>query len=122
MAVSLAEICHGSVLPTRNSPRKRARNAPPFIDLNVRLPEHQPYGLGSEPRNGHMSKRDRRKLKGRVARFLQQYASGRRPGFLNDRSYDREIEEMVKKMTPFALDALLSEEENGESDDEPHDK
>ena len=29
---------------------------------------------------------------------------------------------MVKKMTPFALDALLSEEENGESDDEPPDQ
>jgi hypothetical protein len=47
-----------------------------------------------------------------IKRFVQQYGRGASPGFdPNDRGYDREIEQMVRRMSPEQLDRLMREDE-----------
>jgi hypothetical protein len=55
-------------------------------------------------------KKKRKKLSSDdVALFVRQYARRKRPGKgePNDRSYDRMIEERIKKMKPEDLDELM---------------
>ena len=67
-----------------------------------------------------MTSQRKRRLSGKLAKFVQQYArkrgnhkgGGHDP---NDRGYDRKIEEKMKRMDPEELDALL----NGDVDVEP---
>lgn len=55
-----------------------------------------------------MSKRGQTKLAHRVAIFLRSYERKARPGLdPNDRSYDRNVEEIVKRMDPVELDRLM---------------
>ena len=55
-----------------------------------------------------MASRNRENLRERIARFVQQYARKARRGLdPNDRSYDRNIERIVKQMNPEELDRLL---------------
>jgi len=62
-----------------------------------------------------MAKRDKKQLSNRIATFLRKYArksdAHHDP---NDRSYDREIEKIIKSMSPEELDRLMRE---GEDDD-----
>lgn len=54
-------------------------------------------------------------LTSEIAVFMRAY--GRRgPSFdPNDRRYDREVEEIVKRMDPRELDAILRAEDNADS-------
>jgi hypothetical protein len=55
-----------------------------------------------------MAKRDRRQLANRLAVFVRKYARKANPGFdPNDRTYDREIEKIIRKMKPEDLDRYL---------------
>jgi hypothetical protein len=63
-----------------------------------------------------MAKRDKRQLGNRIATFVRQYARKAYPTHdPNDRSYDREIEKIIKKMSPVELDRLMREDEDDES-------
>ena len=58
-----------------------------------------------------MAKRDKRQLGNRLAVFVKKYARKHYPGHdPNDRSYDREIEKLVRKMKPEELSRLLNED------------
>jgi hypothetical protein len=47
-----------------------------------------------------------------IRRFVQQYGRGASPGYdPNDRSYDRELEQTVRRMRPEELDRLLRDDE-----------
>ncbi len=64
-----------------------------------------------------MSRRKQR-LANDIDIFMRKYSRKRSPGSdPNDRDYDRKVEEMVKRMDPMELDALLRGE-----DDEPLDE
>jgi len=56
-----------------------------------------------------MKKKKKKLSQDDVAVFIRQYARKKRPGKgePNDRSYDRKIEERIKKMKPEDLDELL---------------
>lgn len=59
-----------------------------------------------------MSKREQR-LKAEVGAFIRQYARKRYPGMdPNDRRHDREIEQLIRRMKPEQLDALMRAGEN----------
>jgi hypothetical protein len=59
-----------------------------------------------------MNRRRKQQLKWRVEVFLQQYARKNAPGYdPNDRRYDREVEALVKRMTPEELAELLAEDD-----------
>lgn len=46
--------------------------------------------------------------------FAKQYARRRQRGVEpNDRSYDRELEEQLKKLDPIELDRILRDDEEG---------
>ena len=64
-----------------------------------------------------MSRRKQRRA-AEVPTFMKRYMR-KRPlrGEPNDRKYDRKVEELVKRMEPVALDALLRGDE-GESNEE----
>lgn len=48
-----------------------------------------------------------------LRRFVEQYGRGASPGYdPNDRGYDRELEQKVKRMPPGQLDRLLREDED----------
>jgi hypothetical protein len=54
-----------------------------------------------------MSRR-RKRLIGELGSFLRQYRRKRHPNFdPNDRSYDRELEQKIKRMDPVELDDLM---------------
>jgi hypothetical protein len=59
-----------------------------------------------------LSKRDKEELARTLGVFLRQYRrkaqKGREP---NDRSYDPNIEEIIRKLKPDELDALMNGEE-----------
>ena len=59
-----------------------------------------------------VSKRDRKKLEARIGIFLRKYGRKVYPnwGDPNDRTYDREIEKLVKQMDPEELDRLINGE------------
>jgi hypothetical protein len=61
--------------------------------------------------------RRRKRLVAELGPFMEQYERKKRPGRgePNDRKYDRELENAVKRMDPAELDALL----HGEIDDDP---
>lgn len=62
-----------------------------------------------------MNRRRRQRLEGEVGRFVRQYARKRRRGWdPNDRTYNRSVEALVRRLDPEELDALM----NG-ADDEP---
>jgi len=89
---------------------------------DVRLPpgSNGPAGpIGRPPVEERPAKRrlaaaEKRALKtAQVQRFIQQYGRGANPGFdPNDRSYDRELEQKIKRMAPDELDRLLREDED----------
>ena len=59
-----------------------------------------------------MSSRDRKYRVSNVASFVQQYARrGRSNADPNDRTYDRKVEKLVKRMKPEDLDRLLRGDE-----------
>lgn len=61
-----------------------------------------------------MSRRQQ-KLKSKIGAFMRQYQRKAEPGWdPNDRHYDRQLEEKLKRMSPEELDALLND-----TDDEP---
>lgn len=48
-----------------------------------------------------------------IRRFVRQYGRSASPGYdPNDRSYDREIEQAVRRMPPEELDRLMREDED----------
>ena len=54
----------------------------------------------------------RGKMIGRLRVFVQQYARKAYPNWdPNDRRYDRDIEKVVKRMSPEELDRLLRDDE-----------
>ena len=58
-----------------------------------------------------MANRDKKKLRGRVLAFIQQNARKVEQGHdPNDRTYDRHIEKLVKRMKPEDLDRLLRDD------------
>ena len=61
-----------------------------------------------------MSKRSKR-LEGQIGTFMQQHGRRKPPGRgePNDRRYDREVEQAVKRMDPYELDEFL----RGEAED-----
>ena len=63
-----------------------------------------------------LSKKDREALSKEIGVFLQQYRrkaqKGKEP---NDRSYDRGIEQIIRKLKPEDLDVLLNGEEDERS-------
>ncbi len=62
---------------------------------------------------GTMAKRDKKQLSNRIATFLRKYArKSDSPHDPNDRSYDREIEKIIKRLSPEELDRLMREEED----------
>lgn len=67
------------------------------------------------PIRRHMNAAEKRALRAAdIRRFVQQYGRPTRPGGglnLNDRDYDREIEQMVRRMSPEELDRLMREDE-----------
>lgn len=59
-----------------------------------------------------------RDLEGRIGKFLEQYSRPsrrRHGGDPNDRAYDRELEQKVKRMAPEELDRLMRGEEDGDA-------
>jgi hypothetical protein len=57
-----------------------------------------------------MAKRDRKQLANRVSTFVKKYGRRAHAGYdPNDRSYDRAMERLVKRMKPEDLDRLLRE-------------
>ncbi len=68
-----------------------------------------------------MSRRKQR-LAAEVPTFMKRYTR-KRPhrGEPNDRKYDRKVEELVKRMDPVELDALLhgDEDESNEENESP---
>jgi len=63
-----------------------------------------------------LSKKDKEALSRQIGVFLQRYRrkaqKGKEP---NDRNYDREIEQIIRKLKPEDLDALLNGEEDERS-------
>ena len=60
------------------------------------------------------SKNDKEAIAKRMGAFLRQYRRRAHPGNdPNDRGYDREIEQYIRRLKPEDLDVLL----NGEPDD-----
>jgi len=58
-----------------------------------------------------MAKRDRKQISNRLAAFVKKYARKAYPGHdPNDRTYDREVEKLIRKMKPEDLDRLLRDE------------
>jgi hypothetical protein len=68
-----------------------------------------------KPVRRHMNAAQKRALKAAdIRRFVRQYGRLTRPGgglHLNDRDYDREIEQMVRSMSPEELDRLMHDDE-----------
>jgi hypothetical protein len=64
-----------------------------------------------------MNERKKAKLRGKLATFVRQYrrrkGRGRCNQDPNDRTYDREIEEIVKRMKPEDLDELMRDGDDG---------
>jgi hypothetical protein len=59
-----------------------------------------------------MSKRQRF-LEAQIGSFIKEYGSKAHPGSdPNDRSYDRDIERMIKRMSPEEFDELLNGKED----------
>jgi hypothetical protein len=59
------------------------------------------------------SKNDKVEISKRMGAFLRQYKRRAHPGYdPNDRGYDREIEEYIKRLKPEDLDVLLNGEED----------
>jgi hypothetical protein len=52
----------------------------------------------------------KKKLAEAILIFMRQYGQKRRPGWLNDRHYSRQIEGIAPRMDPVELDALLRDE------------
>ena len=60
-----------------------------------------------------MSKR-KRWLESEIGAFVRQYARRHHPGTdPNDRRYDREVEQIVRKMSPAVLDELMHGDRDG---------
>ena len=61
-----------------------------------------------------MNERKKAKLRGELATFIRQYRRRKGRGGVsqdpNDRKYDRQFEEMVKRMKPEELDELMRDE------------
>jgi hypothetical protein len=72
-----------------------------------------PQGSEEKPVRRHLNAAEKRALKAaEIRKFVQQYGRGTRPGYdPNDRSYDREIEQVVSRMSPEELDRLMREDE-----------
>ncbi len=57
----------------------------------------------------------RQRMAGELGKFVQQYARKAYPTHdPNDRTYDREIEQKIRRMKPEVLDALLRDGDNDE--------
>ena len=62
--------------------------------------------------NSSYMARPRKLTEHELAAFLQQYKRKRRPGFdPNDRRYDHKIQELIRRMSPEELDALMHGDE-----------
>jgi hypothetical protein len=61
-----------------------------------------------------MSRRKKR-LTSEIAAFMRSYGRRGRSFDPNDRRYDRKVEEVVKRMDPRELDAIVRAEENADS-------
>ena len=61
----------------------------------------------------HLNAVEKRALKAaQIKRFVLQYGRTAQPGIEpNDRRYDRDIEQMVRRMSPEELDRLMREDE-----------
>jgi hypothetical protein len=72
-----------------------------------------PQGQKEKPVRRHLNAEQKRALRAAdIKRFVQQYGRGASPGYdPNDRGYDREIEQMVRRMSPEELDRLMREDE-----------
>jgi hypothetical protein len=62
----------------------------------------------------HLNAEQKRALRAAdIRRFVQKYGRGASPGYdPNDRSYDREIEQAVRRMSPEELDRLMRDDED----------
>ena len=69
--------------------------------------------LNGRPKRKHLNATQKRALRAaHIRRFVQQYGRGTSPGYdPNDRSYDRELEQQVRRMSPEELDRLVREDE-----------
>jgi hypothetical protein len=69
----------------------------------------------------YMVNKRKKRLEGEIGVFIRKYARKRYPGMdPNDRRYDREIEQLIRRMKPEELDELLragDEDLSGESND-----
>lgn len=70
--------------------------------------------IEERPERRRLTAPEKRALKAaELQRFVQQYGRGASPGFdPNDRSYDRELEQKIKRMPPEKLDRLLRDDED----------
>lgn len=60
-----------------------------------------------------VSKTDQKRMSGRIGVFLRQYMRRAQPrNEPNDRGYDREIEQYIRRLKPEDLDLLLYGEED----------
>lgn len=68
-----------------------------------------------KPVRRHINVAEKRALRAAdIRRFVRQYGRPTRPGgglHLNDRDYDREIEQIVRRMSPEELDRLMNDDE-----------
>jgi hypothetical protein len=56
---------------------------------------------------------DRDRIRADLGRFMRQYQRKRAQGIdPNDRTYDRKLEELIKRMPPEELDRLLHDDED----------
>jgi hypothetical protein len=56
-------------------------------------------------------------LQGEIGAFVRQYGRKKNQNDPNDRRYDREIEQLVKHMSPEELDALMHGDVDESEDD-----
>ena len=66
-----------------------------------------------------MSKR-LQKLQARIGGFIRQYQRKSSAAFPNDRGYDRQMEQKLKRLRPEELDALLNDTQEDEPPSTPH--
>ena len=66
-----------------------------------------------KPRRKHLNAAQKRALRAaEIRRFVQQYGRGASPGYdPDDRSYDREVEQEVRRMSAEELDRLMRDDE-----------
>jgi hypothetical protein len=69
--------------------------------------------MGGEPKRRHPNLQERRALQtAELSVFIQQYGRKSQKGCEpNDRRYDRDVEQKMRRMDPILLDRLLREDE-----------